>query len=186
MTETVDDQRRRIKEVRLGRTIARVAVVFSEEHPVVRRRSLTLTPQVLRPWSSHVDPSTWSLPGGSVNDTDLPTDHNYTNKADFHSVTARTAVRELQAQLGIQVAPEKLWYVDLFRNHLWTTALFYCLVEERPVVMVDTKKIDGFRFKSIHDEAQREEDTFADQGLMYQAIITSLNRRFEKVLSEVL
>lgn len=165
------DTREKTKQVGLDNAVARVVLVSRDKHPRTEEFQDSAS-QVFRPWWSKFEPETWSMAGGKVEDVDLPVDREY-SPTDFEHVTSQTALRELRAELGVQIVLEDLRYVGVFDNGQWVTALYYCLVDERPSITVNSTEIDGYRWRNIQ-EAATEEDTFADHGPMYQAIIAHM------------
>lgn len=153
MPKYEDENFYRTQQLGLDKTVARCAVVVQEKHPRTGEDHVVVS-TVIRPYWSKQGAGEKSLVGGKVNDTDIKNAEIPPNVRDLNmgqsiEIERRTAQREVEQEIGVQVPLEQLIYVGLYYNGPWASALFYVLLDQRPPVTIGQAdspmdEIDGF------------------------------------------
>jgi len=168
----------RTKQLGLEMMVARCALLITEKHPRTDELQRVVA-MVLRPSWSNIEPNTWSLPGGRIEDVDSSgmrlDDDTSVNDKQLQAITSHTVVRKMEDELGIKLRHEQLTFVDVFPNGPWATALFFALRERRPGITMRQKgsrlnELDGQRWANV-DALAAVGAIFADHGKLMEKVL---------------
>ena len=128
----------------------------------------------IRPWWSKLGAGEIALPGGKISPEDLPEDFDLEDLKDLELIYKTALIRELGEELGEEIESLALatvfYFIGLFENNGWQSAVFALELSEKPRVDV---KADSAGTLWIPENRLREKEVklFADhQGIVDAAL----------------
>ena len=161
----------------LKKVVSRGVIFAKSPHP---KEELTINELLfnIRPWWSKVGANEIALPGGKINPEDLPENFNLEDLEDLERIYKTALIRELGEELGEEIETLALaaafYFIGLFENNAWQSAVFAVELSEKPKVDV---KAESAGTLWIPEEQLREKKVklFADHQIIVDAAFAKLD-----------
>ena len=161
----------------LKNKVSRGVVVVDSPHPK-KDESIKEVLFTIRPWWSKIGANEATLPGGKIDEDDLPENFDPEDLTQLEVAYKQALIRELEEELGEGIKTLVLgvtfYFLGLFENNGWETAAFVLELPEKPEVKVkpDSAGTVWFSEESLRAE---EGDLFQDHSTIVEAAFAKLD-----------